>query len=77
MVNEIGRAGFDVRTVRAMAGAHIPRNDDTQLVPATEVHAKLDQIDIPGIDKDRRPDVKPTRGERSRRLARREPQKVR
>ncbi len=58
------RAGFDVRTVQHWMGHKSLETTMRYLVPATEVHAKLDQIDIPGIDQDRQSDVKPTRGAR-------------
>ncbi len=42
------RAGFDVRTVQHWMGHKSLETTMRYLVPATEVHAKLDQIDIPG-----------------------------
>jgi integrase len=72
------RAGFDVRTVQHWMGHKSLETTMRYLVPATEVHAKLDQIDIPGFDEARRSDVEPTKGSRkspasegSRRKARR------
>jgi integrase/recombinase XerD len=44
------RAGFDVRTVQHWMGHKSLETTMRYLVPATEVHAKLDQIDIPGLD---------------------------
>ncbi len=43
------RAGFDVRTVQHWMGHKLLETTMRYLVPATEVHAKLDQIDIPGV----------------------------
>ena len=54
------RAGFDVRTVQHWMGHKSLETTMRYLVPATEVHAKLDQIDIPGIDEPRGSDMKPT-----------------
>jgi len=72
------RAGFDVRTVQHWMGHKSLETTMRYLVPATEVHNKLDQIDIPGIDETRRSDVKPSASARrspgsegSRRKARR------
>jgi integrase len=42
------RAGFDVRTVQHWMGHKSLETTMRYLVPATEVHTKLDQIDIPG-----------------------------
>jgi integrase len=42
------RAGFDVRMVQHWMGHKSLETTMRYLVPATEVHAKLDQIDIPG-----------------------------
>lgn len=44
------RSGFDVRTVQHWMGHKSLETTMRYLVPATEVHAKLDQIDIPGVD---------------------------
>ena len=44
------RAGFDVRTVQHWMGHKSLETTMRYLVPATEVHNKLDQIDIPGIE---------------------------
>jgi site-specific recombinase XerD len=41
------RAGFDVRTVQHWMGHKSLETTMRYLVPATGVHAKLDQIDIP------------------------------
>jgi site-specific recombinase XerD len=72
------RAGFDVRTVQHWMGHKSLETTMRYLVPATEVHAKLDQIDIPGIDEPRGSDLKPSgrarksaASEGSRRKARR------
>ena len=46
------RAGFDVRTVQHWMGHKSLETTMRYLVPATEVHAKLDQIDIPGTSLD-------------------------
>jgi len=46
------RAGFDVRTVQHWMGHKSLETTMRYLVPATEVHAKLDQIDIPGASPD-------------------------
>jgi integrase/recombinase XerD len=43
------RAGFDVRTVQHWMGHKSLETTMRYLVPATEVHAKLDRIDIPGF----------------------------
>lgn len=74
------RAGFDVRTVQHWMGHKSLETTMRYLVPATEVYAKLDQIDIPGIDEGRRSDVKPSGGARkspasegSQRKSRRKP----
>ena len=58
------RAGFDVRTVQHWMGHKSLETTMRYLVPATEVHAKLDQIDIPGIDEARRSNVEPSRDAR-------------
>lgn len=49
------RAGFDVRTVQHWMGHKSLETTMRYLVPATEVHAKLDQIDIPGVGSPRSP----------------------
>jgi len=43
------RAGFDVRTVQHWMGHKSLETTMRYLVPATDVHAKLDQIDVPGF----------------------------
>ena len=63
------RAGFDVRTVQHWMGHKSLETTMRYLVPATEVHAKLDQIDIPGIDEARRSDVGRSRMPASHRRA--------
>jgi site-specific recombinase XerD len=42
------RAGFDVRTVQYWMGHKSLETTMRYLVPATEVHARLDQVEIPG-----------------------------
>jgi len=43
------RAGFDVRTVQHWMGHKSLETTMRYLVPATDVHARLDQVPIPGV----------------------------
>jgi hypothetical protein len=43
------RQGFDVRTVQHWMGHKSPETAMRYLVPATDVHGKLDQVRIPGL----------------------------
>ena len=43
------RAGFDVRTVQHWMGHKSLETTMRYLVPAAEVHARLDQVPIPGV----------------------------
>jgi len=43
------RAGFDVRTVQHWMGHKSLETTMRYLVPAADVHARLDQVPIPGV----------------------------
>ena len=43
------RSGFDVRTVQHWMGHKSLETTMRYLVPATDVHVKLDQVGIPGV----------------------------
>ncbi len=43
------RAGFDVRTVQHWMGHKSLETTMRYLVPATDIHGRLDQITIPGL----------------------------
>src|SRR5712691_11793980 len=44
------RAGFDVRTVQHWMGHKSLETTVRYLVPSQEVHARLDQVTVPGLD---------------------------
>src|SRR5260370_40725635 len=44
------RAGFDVRTVQHWMGHKSLETTMRYLVPSQEVHARLDQVTVPGLD---------------------------
>jgi len=44
------RAGFDVRTVQHWMGHKSLETTMRYLVPSREVHARLDEVTVPGID---------------------------
>ena len=43
------RSGFDVRTVQHWMGHKSLETTMRYLVPASDVHARLDQVEIPGL----------------------------
>jgi len=43
------RSGFDVRTVQSWMGHKSLETTMRYLVPASDVHARLDQVEIPGL----------------------------
>jgi len=43
------RAGFDVRTVQHWMGPKSLETTMRYLVPATDVHTRLDQLEVPGL----------------------------
>jgi integrase/recombinase XerD len=53
------RAGFDVRTVQHWMGHKSLETTMRYLVPAKEVHTRLDQMAIPGVEGDTLPRKKP------------------
>ena len=65
------RTGFDVRTVQHWMGHKSLETTMRYLVPSQEVHARLDQVTVPGIDETKAPPRKVpakeagTRGRRS------------
>ena len=44
------RSGFDVRTVQHWMGHKSLETTMRYLVPSQEVHARLDQVTVPGLD---------------------------
>jgi integrase len=45
------RSGFDVRTVQHWMGHKSLETTMRYLVPASDVHARLEQVQIPGLEK--------------------------
>jgi site-specific recombinase XerD len=43
------RAGFDVRTVQHWMGHKSLETTMRYLVPATDVHKRLDELEVPGL----------------------------
>src|SRR6202163_2010230 len=60
------RTGFDVRTVQHWMGHKSLETTMRYLVPSQEVHARLDQMTVPGLDDTQAPPRKAPKGESSR-----------